>query len=67
MSDPTFIPDSSNTVYIIFLIIGIFGYFTIRHALPEHHIRAGLAQLTAAAGKAVGFQRFPIHGGSISF
>lgn len=29
MSDPTFIPDSSNTVYIIFLIIGIFGYFTI--------------------------------------
>ena len=29
MSDPTFIPDSSNTVYIIFLIIGIFRYFTI--------------------------------------
>lgn len=29
MSDPTFIPDSSNTVYIVFLIIGIFGYFTI--------------------------------------
>ena len=29
MSDPTFIPDSSNTVYMVFLIIGIFGYFTI--------------------------------------
>lgn len=29
MNDPTFIPDSSNTVYMIFLIIGIFGYFTI--------------------------------------
>lgn len=29
MSDPTFIPDSTNTVYTIFLIIGIFGYFTI--------------------------------------
>lgn len=29
MSDPSFIPDSSNAVYIIFLIIGIFGYFTI--------------------------------------
>ena len=28
MSDPTFIPDS-NTVYMVFLIIGIFGYFTI--------------------------------------
>lgn len=29
MSDPSFIPDSSNTVYILFLVIGIFGYFTI--------------------------------------
>jgi len=29
MSDPTFIPDSTNTVYMVFLIIGIFGYFTI--------------------------------------
>lgn len=29
MSDSTFIPDSSNTVYMVFLIIGIFGYFTI--------------------------------------
>ena len=29
MKDPSFIPDSNNTVYIIFLIIGIFGYFTI--------------------------------------
>ncbi|MDL2239164.1 conjugative transposon protein TraJ [Bacteroidales bacterium OttesenSCG-928-K03] len=29
LSDPSFIPDSSNTVYIIFMIIGIVGYFTI--------------------------------------
>lgn len=29
LSDPNFIPDSSNTVYIIFIIIGIVGYFTI--------------------------------------
>lgn len=29
LSDPTFIPDTSNTVYIIFMIIGIVGYFTI--------------------------------------
>ncbi|MFV8355827.1 conjugative transposon protein TraJ [Flavobacterium sp. XS1P32] len=29
LSDPTFIPDSSSTVYIIFMIIGIIGYFTI--------------------------------------
>ncbi|MBD0724795.1 conjugative transposon protein TraJ [Flavobacterium sp. L1I52] len=29
LSDPNFIPDTSNTVYIIFMIIGIIGYFTI--------------------------------------
>src|SRR5690606_31180643 len=29
LSDPNFIPDPSNTVYIIFMIIGIIGYFTV--------------------------------------
>lgn len=29
LSDPNFIPDGSNGVYIVFLIIGIIGYFTI--------------------------------------
>lgn len=29
LSNPDFIPDTSNTVYIIFMIIGIVGYFTI--------------------------------------
>ena len=29
LSAPNFIPDSSNAVYITFLIIGIIGYFTI--------------------------------------
>lgn len=29
LSDPTFVPDTGNTVYIIFMIIGIVGYFTI--------------------------------------
>jgi conjugative transposon TraJ protein len=29
LSDPNYIPDTSNTVYIIFMIIGIVGYFTI--------------------------------------
>ena len=29
LSDPKFIPDGSNSVYIIFMIIGIIGYFTI--------------------------------------
>ncbi len=29
LADPTYIPDTGNTVYIIFMIIGIVGYFTI--------------------------------------
>ncbi len=29
LSDPSFIPDGSSPVYVIFLIIGILGYFTI--------------------------------------
>jgi len=29
MSDPSFLPDSTSVVYIIFLITGIVGYFTI--------------------------------------
>lgn len=29
LSDPAYIPDTSNAVYIIFMIIGIIGYFTI--------------------------------------
>lgn len=29
LMDPDFIPDGSNTVYIIFMIIGIVGYFTV--------------------------------------
>lgn len=29
LNDPDFIPDNSNTIYIIFMIIGIVGYFTI--------------------------------------
>jgi len=29
LADPNYVPDTSNTVYIIFMIIGIVGYFTI--------------------------------------
>ena len=29
LQDPTYIPDGSNGLYIVFLIIGIIGYFTI--------------------------------------
>jgi len=29
LNDPTFIPDATNTVYLIFMLIGIIGYFTV--------------------------------------
>jgi len=29
LSDPNFVPDGSNSVYVVFMIIGIVGYFTI--------------------------------------
>src|SRR5690606_22542804 len=29
LADPTYIPCTSNTVYIIFMLIGIVGYFTV--------------------------------------
>ena len=29
LADPSFIPDASNTVYVIFMVIGIVGYFTV--------------------------------------
>ncbi|MFX6652756.1 conjugative transposon protein TraJ, partial [Acinetobacter baumannii] len=29
LADPNYIPDTSNTVYVIFMIIGIVGYFTV--------------------------------------
>ena len=29
LEDPNFIPDASNAAYIIFMLIGIIGYFTI--------------------------------------
>jgi conjugative transposon TraJ protein len=29
LQNPNFIPDGSNSVYVVFMIIGIIGYFTI--------------------------------------
>lgn len=29
LADPSFVPDISNAIYIIFMIIGIIGYFTV--------------------------------------
>ena len=40
LQDPSYIPDGSNGVYIIFLIIGIIGYFTVPTA-AEWIVQAG--------------------------
>jgi len=61
LSDPSFIPDPSNAVYIIFMIIGIIGYFTIP-TVTGWIIQAGgggnfmrnLNQTTAKAGNIAG-------------
>jgi hypothetical protein len=29
LQDPSYVPDGSNGVYIVFLIIGIIGYFSV--------------------------------------
>ncbi|SEJ39701.1 Bacteroides conjugative transposon TraJ protein [Myroides marinus] len=29
LSDPSYVPDTSNTIYVIFMLIGIVGYFTV--------------------------------------
>jgi conjugative transposon TraJ protein len=65
LSDPGFIPDGSDTVYIIFMIIGIVGYFCVPtvagwivHAggLGQYtrHIGQAAAKATGAAGAVVG-------------
>jgi len=61
LSDPNFVPDPSNAVYIIFMIIGIIGYFTIP-TVTGWIIQAGgggnfmrnLNQATAKAGNIAG-------------
>lgn len=40
LADPTFVPDTSDTVYIIFMIIGIVGYFTVP-SVTGYIIQAG--------------------------
>ena len=61
LSDPNFIPDGSSTVYVIFMIIGIVGYFTIP-TVASWIVSAGgmsaynrnVARAGSVAGAAVG-------------
>lgn len=45
MQDPTFIPDASNSVYCIFMIIGIIGYFCVPRC-PHGLFRQAVRELT---------------------
>ena len=49
LADPIYIPDTSNTVYVIFMLIGIVGYFTIP-TVAGLVIQAGGAGNIAGAG-----------------
>lgn len=49
LQDPSYIPDSSNGVYIVFLIIGIIGYFSVP-TVAEWIIQSGGGASGAMSG-----------------
>lgn len=53
LSDPNFIPDGSNTVYIIFMIIGIVGYCCVPTVASWIVHAGGLGQYTRNIGRTV--------------
>lgn len=54
LQDPNYIPDSGDGIYIIFLIIGIIGYFTIP-TVAEWVVQAGGGSGTGAVNRAASF------------
>lgn len=54
LQDPTYIPDGSNGVYIVFLIIGIIGYFTIPTVAGWVIQAGGMGSATGAINKTAG-------------
>jgi hypothetical protein len=51
LNDPTFIPDGSSTVYIIFMIIGIVGYFCVPTVASWIVHAGGLGTYTRSIGR----------------
>ena len=49
LSDPNFIPDGSSTIYVIFMIIGIVGYFTIPTVASAYNRNVARAGSVAGA------------------
>ena len=68
LQDPTFIPDGSNTVYCIFMIIGIVGYFCVP-TVASWIIQAGGAgsygDKVAGAGRAVAMGAAGVAGAAV--
>ena len=68
LQDPTFIPDGSNTVYCIFMIIGIVGYFCVP-TVASWVIQAGGAgsygDKVAGAGRAVAMGAAGVAGAAV--
>ena len=54
LQDPNYIPDGSNGVYIVFLIIGIIGYFTIPTVAGWVIQAGGMGGATGAINKTAG-------------
>lgn len=54
LKDPSYIPDGSNGVYIIFMLIGIVGYFMIP-TVAEWIVQSGMNGATGAVNKAGSF------------
>ncbi|WP_085536604.1 conjugative transposon protein TraJ [Massilibacteroides vaginae] len=54
LQDPNYIPDGSNGVYIVFLIIGIIGYFTIPTVAGWVIQAGGMGSATGAINKTAG-------------
>ena len=54
LQDPNYVPDGSNGVYIVFLIIGIIGYFTIPTVAGWVIQAGGIGSATGAINKTAG-------------
>lgn len=54
LQDPNYIPDGSNGIYIVFLIIGIIGYFTIPTVAGWVIQAGGMSGYTGAINKTAG-------------
>ena len=63
-NDPNYIPDGSDGVYIVFLIIGIIGYFTVPTVAGWMIQSGGMGSTSGAVNKA-GTMAAGVAGGAV--